>query len=129
METDLDDIMKELSIMQLTMARVEERVERLDKKTKQHPMSSGTEQSRGHPRLGRGVLATAIVKLLKCSICHLMTRLPVTVTICCRQWLGSHRCMLQCTARRCPLCNWTWGDTFKPMCLRELDHSETINPD
>ena len=89
METDLDDIMKELSIMQLTMARVEERVQRLDKKTKQHTMSSGPEQSRGHPRIARGVLATAIVKLLKYSICHLMTRLPVTVTICCRQWLGS----------------------------------------
>ena len=122
METDLDDIMQELSTMQLTMARVQEGVESLDRKMEQHTMSSGPEQSRRrHPRLGREVLATAIMKLLKCSICHLMTRPPVTVTTCCRQWLGCHRCMLQCTARRCPLCNRTWGDTFKPMCLRGLD--------
>ena len=116
--TDMDDVMQELNGLQMIMTRVEEGVDRLDRKMDQHSVHSPSIAR--HPRLRSKVLATAVSKVLRCSICHLITRPPVTVTTCCRQWLGCQRCATKCSSRRCPLCNRAWGENCQPLSLRGL---------
>ena len=63
--------------------------------------------------------ATTAARMMRCKICHLLSRSPITVSICYRQWLGCERCTSQCS--RCPLCNATWSDDKRPLSLHGFD--------
>ena len=60
--------------------------------------------------------ATIAARMMRFKICHLFSRSPITVSICCRQRLGCERCTSQCG--RCPLCNATGSDDKRPLSLR-----------
>ena len=82
--------------------------------------------SRQHRQVSSHHLALATTKTLKCSLWHLITRTPVTVTKCCLQWLGCQRSTVQYSARRCPLCNTSWTAANQPISIRGLDDLATV---
>ena len=119
LDGDIHDIQTQLDAIESNVERLHDRLENVDDKLDE---SISLAQSRFDSRRSRSTkLATMTMKLLGCRICHLFPRTPVSITTCCRQWLGCEACFTKLSASRCPLCNAGWTAEKSCVTVRGLE--------
>ncbi|XP_062521973.1 uncharacterized protein LOC134196770 [Corticium candelabrum] len=111
---EVEDALTHLGRQESSFERVHERLENIEDK-----MEQVTRHRLPSKRRTKSKAATIAARMMRCKICHLLSRSPIAVCICCRQWLGCERCTSQCG--RCPFCNATWSDDKRPLSLRGFD--------
>ena len=110
----VEDSLTHLGRLESSFERVHEPLENIEDK-----MEQVTRHRLPSKRRTKSKAATIAATMMRCKICHLLSRSPVAVSICCRQWLGCERCTSQCG--RCLLCNATWSDGKLPLSLHGFD--------
>ena len=94
--SDMDDVINHLGQLERQLTTLDDKV---DYQGRQLRKQLKADQSSKLAAVSRAVTTT-----LSCKICHLLTRPPATITVCCQQWLGCNACAQNCPDR-CPLCN------------------------
>ena len=94
--SDMDDVIYHLGQLERQLTTLDDKV---DYQGRQLRKQLKADQSSKLAAVSRAVTTT-----LSCKICHLLTRPPVTITVCCQQWLGCNACAQNCPDR-CPLCH------------------------
>ena len=94
--SDMDDVIYHLGQLERQLTTLDDKV---DYQGRQLRKQLKADQSSKLAAVSRAVTTT-----LSCKICHLLTRPPATITVCCQQWLGCNACAQNCPDR-CPLCN------------------------
>ena len=119
LDGDIHDIQTQLDAIESNVERLHDRLENVDDKLDE---SISLAQSRLDSRRSRSTkMATMTIKLLGCRIRHLFPRTPVSITTCCRQWLGCEACFTKLSASRCPLCNAGWTAEKSCVTVRGLE--------
>ena len=116
---EVEDALAHLGRLESSFERVHERLENIEDK-----MEQVTRHRLPSKRRTKSKAATIAARMMPCKICHLLSRSPIAVSICCRQWLGCERCTSQCG--RCSLCNATWSDEKRPLSLRGFDDMRAL---
>ena len=116
---EVEDALTHLGRLESSFKIVHERLENIEDK-----MEQVTRDRLPSKRRTKSKAATIAARMMRCKICHLLSRSPIAVSICCRQWLGCERCTSQCG--RCPLCKATWSDDKRPLYLSTFDDMKEL---
>ena len=100
LERDIHDMQTLLDAIESNVERLHDRLENVEDKLDE---SISSAQSRFDSRRLRWTkLATITMKLLECRICHLFPRTSISITTCCRQWLGCEACFTKALGKSVP---------------------------
>ena len=89
----VEDALTQLGCLESSFERVHEQFENIQDK-----MEQVTRHRLPSKRRTKSKTATISTRMMRCKICHLLSRSPITVSIYCRQWFGCERCTSQCVA-------------------------------
>ena len=111
----VEDALTHLVRLNSSFERVHERLENIEDK-----MEQVTRYRLPSKRHTKSKAATITARMMRCKIYHLLSRSLITVSICCRQWLGCKCCTSQC--ERFSLCNATWSDDDMKELRKEMQN-------